>query len=133
MLTELGKFMEVVCLTSVGGTNIHADKRRLSNIPHPHVIVGTTGRILDLIMRKALTTQFIKVFALVKPFKLCLKNETTENIMKSLNNDIQTIILSDTVKTYLLNLIAHSVSNNQVRIFVQDEHPHIPLELSTYK
>lgn len=84
MVIELGKFMDVVCLTSVGGTNV------CNNIPHPHVVIGTPGCIYDLIVRKSLQTQFIKVFALDKceTVEIVQKSKITEKIMKLLNNDI---------------------------------------------
>jgi superfamily II DNA/RNA helicase len=45
-----------------GGVAITADEEKMKT--HPHIIVGTPGRILDLIRRKTLTLQHVKHFIL---------------------------------------------------------------------
>lgn len=46
VVKELGKYMEVQCMVSTGGTLLRDDIMRLYN--PVHVLVGTPGRILDL-------------------------------------------------------------------------------------
>lgn len=50
----VGKHMKVVCHSSVGGTNIRQDVRLVQD--GVHVLVGTVGRVTDLINRRALGT-----------------------------------------------------------------------------
>ena len=46
---EIGKYLNVQCMVSTGGTNLKEDIHRLRNKTAPvHVVVGTPGRILDL-------------------------------------------------------------------------------------
>ena len=50
----IGKHMKIVCHSSVGGTNIRQDVASVGN--GVHVLVGTLGRVTDLINRRALRT-----------------------------------------------------------------------------
>ena len=57
-MTVLGKYLNVVCHSSVGGTNIREDMAKAKE--GVHVIIGTLGRVNDLIERKAIKTENIK-------------------------------------------------------------------------
>ena len=44
------KISQVDCHACIGGTNIAVDIRSLE--AHPHIVVGTPGRVKDMIERK---------------------------------------------------------------------------------
>ena len=52
VILALGKHMKIVCQSSVGGTNIRQDIASVGD--GVHVLVGTLGRVTDLINRRAL-------------------------------------------------------------------------------
>ncbi|CAG8633426.1 154_t:CDS:2, partial [Acaulospora morrowiae] len=54
----LGDFMNVECNASIGGTNVREGIKRLE--AGAHVVVGTPGRVFDMINRRALKTDHIK-------------------------------------------------------------------------
>ena len=54
VILALGKHMKLVCQSSVGGTNIRQDIASVGD--GVHVLVGTLGRVTDLINRRALRT-----------------------------------------------------------------------------
>jgi superfamily II DNA/RNA helicase len=58
----LGKHMNVVCHSSIGGTNIREDAAKVRE--GVHVVTGTIGRVNDLIQRKALRMDKIKYICL---------------------------------------------------------------------
>lgn len=62
LLESLGGAIGVKCCACVGGTKVVDDQRLLG--ARPHVVCGTPGRISDLINRRFLQTQHIKVLAL---------------------------------------------------------------------
>lgn len=65
ILKELGKFMEGLGVASViGGTDVREDLRRLTAVTH--VVVGTAGRVLDLVEKGALAVRDITFVALVR-------------------------------------------------------------------
>jgi translation initiation factor 4A len=58
----LGDYMNIKCHACVGGTNVREDKAKLQE--GVHVVVGTLGRVFDMINRKALRTDNIRTFCL---------------------------------------------------------------------
>merc|ERR1711881_66319 len=55
----LGDYMEAQCHACIGGTNVREDIAKLSS--GVHVVVGTPGRVFDMINRRALNTRHIKM------------------------------------------------------------------------
>ena len=58
VVQEISSFTEITCLKVIGGTNVTMCRDDLSK--YPHVIVGTPGRVLDMISRKYLYTSELK-------------------------------------------------------------------------
>ena len=64
VVISLGSAMDgLVVKTLVGGTSVSDDARDL-NLNCPHVVVGTAGRVYDMIRRRNLNTSSIKLFVL---------------------------------------------------------------------
>jgi translation initiation factor 4A len=53
---------QVKCHACVGGTSVREDQRILQS--GVHVVVGTPGRVYDMLRRRALRPDFIKMFVL---------------------------------------------------------------------
>lgn len=62
VVIAIGDFMKVDCHACIGGTVVREDMDALRN--GVHIIVGTPGRVHDLIQRRALKTDHIKIFVL---------------------------------------------------------------------
>ncbi|GJD06166.1 Eukaryotic initiation factor 4A-I [Galdieria sulphuraria] len=63
VVNELGDFMSVRCHACIGGTRVMDDIRTFQeNVPH--VVVGTPGRVFDMMNRKVFETKYIKSFVL---------------------------------------------------------------------
>jgi translation initiation factor 4A len=58
----LGDFMDVEVHACVGGTAVRDDVQKLRN--GVHVVVGTPGRVYDMINRRALRLSYVKLFVL---------------------------------------------------------------------
>lgn len=54
--------MNVECHACIGGTNVRDDMRKLEM--GVHVVVGTPGRVYDMMTRRALRPSTIKLFVL---------------------------------------------------------------------
>lgn len=61
-MRALGEYLQVKCHACVGGTNVRDDQRALS--AGVHVVVGTPGRVNDMLRRKSLKADDIKMFVL---------------------------------------------------------------------
>ena len=58
----LFEFLNVIVHCSTGGTNIRAEKKALK--ASPHIVVGTPGRVLDMMSKGFLKTDGLSMFCL---------------------------------------------------------------------
>ncbi|CAH1708976.1 unnamed protein product [Aphis gossypii] len=122
MVIALGYFMKVDCHACIGGTKIRDDMRKLDT--GSHVVVGTLGRVYDMIARKSLRTQFIKIFVLNEVNEMLSqgfeRKYQIKEVFKFLEKDIQVIKLSSTIREDVLNVSTHFM-RKPIRILVQNE------------
>lgn len=52
VVLSLGDYMNTMCHACIGGTNVREDMRKLE--AGAHVVVGTPGRVFDMMQRRAL-------------------------------------------------------------------------------
>ncbi|KAF5934782.1 hypothetical protein HYC85_025911 [Camellia sinensis] len=62
VMQALGEFLGVKVHACVGGTSVREDKRIL--LSGVHVVVGTVGRVFDMLKRRSLRPDYIKMFVL---------------------------------------------------------------------
>ena len=62
VVLAIGRHMKVVCHSSVGGRDLRQDIESVQN--GVHVLAGTLGRVTDLINRRVLRTDNIKMICL---------------------------------------------------------------------
>jgi translation initiation factor 4A len=62
VVSAIGDFQRIRCHACVGGTRVAYDREELTR--GVHVVVGTPGRVYDMILRKVLRPQYIKLFIL---------------------------------------------------------------------
>ena len=96
---EIGKYLNVQCMVSTGGTNFKEDILRLKNGDTPvHVVVGTPGRINDLVNQQVLNLNNCNILVLDEADKLLGVDfkQTIEDIIGNLPNDRQIMLFSTT-------------------------------------
>ena len=88
----------IVIKTLVGGTSVVDDANDLrSNVPH--VIIGSVGRVCDMLRRKHIRTKDIKMFVLDEADEM-LSGGFLENIYQvfhTMSNNLQVAIFSATM------------------------------------
>lgn len=62
VVVAIGDFMSIECHACIGGTNVREDMTALRD--GPQVVVGTPGRVHDMIQRRVLRTDSMKLFIL---------------------------------------------------------------------
>lgn len=62
VMRALGDYLGVKVHACVGGTSVREDQRILSS--GVHVVVGTPGRVFDMLRRQSLQPDYIKMFVL---------------------------------------------------------------------
>lgn len=120
VVIALGDYMEAQCHACIGGTNVREDVRKLEL--GTHVVVGTPGRVNDMIDRKVLSTRLIKMFVLDEADEMLSRgfNEQIYHVFQQLNTDVQVILLSATMPTDVLE-VSTKFMRDPVRILVKKE------------
>ena len=102
----------------VGGVPVNDNIRSLRN-NHPHIVVGTPGRVNDLIRRRSLYTRNVKQFIMDEADELLSSGfeEQVRSIFVNLPEKVQTCLFSATLPPHIFRL-TESFMRNPVRIVV---------------
>lgn len=104
-LLATNSHMDIKSLSIMGESNIEKQIKKLKEIK-PHIIVGSPGRILDLIKKRKITAHTIKTLVLDEADNLLSKNKPTiiKDIIKSTMKDRQLMFFSASINKETLNL-----------------------------
>lgn len=130
VITALGDYSNVECHAFVGGTPIREDIKKLDN-NSVHVISGTAGRVLDMMKRKKLRTQNIKMLLVEEADEMLNKGfrqkvdkgfrEQIEETYRHLPPVAQVVFLGITLPESVLEVTA-TLMRDPIRIlFKRDE------------
>lgn len=113
----LGDFMDVKIHCFVGGTAVREDMKALQE--GVHVAVGTPGRVEDIIQRKALKLEHVKLFVLDEADEMLSRGfkDQIQDIFQCLPPSVQTAIFSATMPLDVLE-VTTKFMENPVRILV---------------
>jgi len=123
VVMALGDYMGVSCHACIGGTNVREDQRILSGGEGGvHVVVGTPGRVYDMINRRALDPRSIKIFILDEADEMLSRGfkDQIYDVFRYMNDTIQVILLSATMPADVLE-VTKKFMRNPVRILVKKE------------
>lgn len=103
-LLNEGSNAGVTSLTVMGGMNIGKQVEKLKK-NKPHILVGSTGRVLDLIKQKKVTAHTIKTIVLDEADNLLDKNQShpVKDIIKAVMKDTQIMLFSATINPFTLS------------------------------
>lgn len=63
VILALGDYMGATCHACIGGTNVRSEMQKL-NAEAPNIVVGTPGRVFDMLNRGYISSRWIKMFVL---------------------------------------------------------------------
>jgi ATP-dependent RNA helicase RhlE len=114
-LQKIGRSFGLKTAVLIGGASTHLQKRELSY--NPHIIIGTPGRINDLIQQRALTVHNVKILVLDEADRMLDMGFAPQinKIIKLLPQDRQTMLFSATMPSGIMK-IATSYMKLPVRI-----------------
>ena len=109
------------CQLLIGGTSTEQDISSLRNNT-PQVIVGCPGRVHDMLRRKHINPQYIKLLVLDEADEMLSSGfkEQVYYIFQCLRNDIQVALFSATLPADLMNL-TNKFMRDPVQILVKSE------------
>ena len=124
VVVMLGDYLNVECRACVGGTNVRDDVEKLKTA---QVIVGTPGRICDMISRGSLPVGEIKMFVLDEADEMLSRGfrEQIYDVFQMLppdnpekNRRMQVVLLSATMPDDVLE-VTSKFMRDPIRIFVK--------------
>jgi translation initiation factor 4A len=107
--------------TIVGGSSIDEDAEEMRKNP-PHVIVGCTGRVYDMIRRRHINANKLKMVILDEADEMLSLGfkEQVYNVFKYLNKNVQIALFSATLPNNIFQ-ITNKFMRNPVKICVKAE------------
>ncbi len=106
VFTDIGTFMEGLnTKLLVGGTSVNEDIKYLSNT-NPHIIIGTPGRVFDMIKRKKINLYTVKLFIMDEADEMLSSGfrDQIKTIFEYFNDSIQNTIFSATMPREIIQL-----------------------------
>ena len=118
VVIALGDYMSAQCHACIGGTNVREDMRRLDS--GVHVIVGTPGRVHDMLQRRALRSETIRQFVLDEADEMLSRGfkDQIYEVFRLLPASIQVILLSATMPIEVLE-VTQKFMRDPIRILVK--------------
>ncbi|RAL63409.1 hypothetical protein DID88_003833 [Monilinia fructigena] len=104
VVVAIGDFMNVECHACIGGTSVRDDMKALQD--GPQVVVGTPGRVHDMIQRRFLKTDSMKMFVLDEADEMLSRGFTEQiyDIFQLLPQSTQVVLLSATMPQDVLEV-----------------------------
>jgi translation initiation factor 4A len=120
VVLALGDYMGVGCHACIGGTNVRDDIKRLES--GVQIVVGTPGRVYDMLNRSALRSKSIKMFVLDEADEMLSRGfkEQIYDVFTTMPQNIQVILLSATMPGDVLE-VTTKFMNDPVKILVKKE------------
>merc|ERR1711911_513666 len=120
VVLSLGDYMEVQCHACIGGTNVRDDLRKLEQ--GVHVVVGTPGRVFDMINRRALRTDKIRIFVLDEADEMLSRGfkDQIYDVFKNLPPQVQVNLLSATMPDEVME-VTNQFMRDPIMILVKKE------------
>ncbi|CAF1307962.1 unnamed protein product, partial [Didymodactylos carnosus] len=103
VVLALGDYMNVTCYACVGGTNVRDDIIRLEQ--GVQIVVGTPGRVFDMINRRTLRIKHIKMFVLDEADEMLSGGfkEQIYDIFTTMPQNVTTKFMNDPIKILVKN------------------------------
>jgi len=118
VVLALGDYLGVRCHACIGGTRVRDDINKLQ--AGVHIVVGTPGRVYDMLSRRVLRPDHIKVFVLDEADEMLSRGfkDQIYDIFQSLPSNVQVGLFSATMPPEAVE-ITQKFMRNPVRILVK--------------
>jgi translation initiation factor 4A len=120
----IGKYTDLRINLSVKGIlpRENMDSLQGVNGSKPHIVIGTPGRVLDMIRKSALNTEFIKIIVFDEADELLTEGfiEQTQNIVHAMPPNVQISLFSATMSSEFFS-ITNKFMRDPVNILVKTD------------
>ncbi|CAB1315843.1 unnamed protein product [Coregonus sp. 'balchen'] len=113
--------MGASCHACIGGTNVRNEVTKLQ-AEAPNIVVGTPGRVFDMLNRKFLSAKYIKMFVLDEADEMLSRGfkDQIYEIFQKLCTSTQVVLLSATMPQDVLE-VTKKFMREPIRILVKKE------------
>lgn len=120
VLDGISKFMEINTNLCIGGTQVKNNINDL--LENPHIVIGTPGRILDMINKKVLNTKYLKLLVVDEADEMLSKIFLNQiyDIFRFLPTEIQVALFSATMTQDFFDLTKNFM-RDPIKILVKTE------------
>jgi translation initiation factor 4A len=120
VVVALSDYMDIECMACIGGTLVREDMRKLET--GVHIVVGTPGRVFDMINRRALNVTHMGQFVLDEADEMLSRGfkDQIYDIFRLLPAKTQVILLSATMPLEVLE-VTKKFMRDPIRILVKKE------------
>ena len=120
VIKNISSYMDLSYNLSVGGTTIRENIDEL--LKNPQIVIGTPGRVLDMINKKALNTRQLKVLIIDEADEMLSKIFSNQiyDIFRFLPNNIQVGLFSATMTPEFFK-ISNNFMRNPIKILVKND------------
>lgn len=121
VVMSLGDYQQVNCHACIGGTSVKTSIQQIQKLA-PQVVVGTPGRVLDMISRGVLETGEMSMFVLDEADEMLSRGfkEQIYNIFRCMPGNTQVVLLSATMPADVLE-VTKKFMRDPIRILVKKE------------
>uniref|UniRef100_A0A674E8A9 RNA helicase n=1 Tax=Salmo trutta TaxID=8032 RepID=A0A674E8A9_SALTR len=121
VILALGDYMGASCHACIGGTNVRNEVTKLQ-AEAPNIVVGTPGRVFDMLNRKFLSAKYIKMFVLDEADEMLSRGfkDQIYEIFQKLGTSTQVVLLSATMPQDVLE-VTKKFMRDPIRILVKKE------------
>jgi len=118
VVCSIGDYLNVVCHACIGGTKVADDIDMLRR--GVHIVVGTPGRVFDMIERRALDVRQVKLFVLDEADEMLSRGFTDQiyDVFRKLPENVQVGLFSATMPEEVLEMTGKFM-NDPKRILVK--------------
>merc|ERR1712144_64626 len=118
VVCSIGDYLNIVCHACIGGTKVADDIDMLRR--GVHVVVGTPGRVFDMIERRALDVRGVKLFILDEADEMLSRGFTDQiyDVFRKLPENVQVGLFSATMPEEVLEMTGKFM-NDPMRILVK--------------
>jgi len=120
VVLALGDYLRVQCHACIGGTSVKEDIEKLRE--GQHVVVGTPGRVYDMLGKRHLRADELRIFVLDEADEMLSRGfkDQIYDIFRTLPPEVQVCLFSATMPNEILELTTKFM-RNPVRILVKTD------------
>ena len=119
VISSIGSYMEIKTCLAIGGVSVNDNLRE---VKESHVLVGTPGRICDLINKNSFDTRYIKILTMDEADELLRHDfiNQIKTIIQKIPQNTQICLYSATLTDDFIS-VTNKFLNNPVQILVEPE------------